>query len=226
MNTSEWYGALASVFWLGIQTSICPCPLATNVAAISYIGRRLKNRRETFWSGMLFALGQTATYLILSFLVLGLPHLAGDAITRFLTATFHVLVGPLMILIGMILSGVIEFSLPTANNEQAAKWVDRLGLWSALPLGILFALAFCPTTAAMFLTMLIVAAHANSLILFPVTFGLGLSLPVVFFAVLLALQVHWLGRAFHVLEKAERIARRVAGLLFIGLGLVLTMRLF
>ncbi len=226
MTPPEYYLALAGVFWLGIQTAICPCPLATNIAAISYIGRRVNRPRETLFSGALYAMGQVLTYLALSFLVLGLPlygeSVSGDQVTRFLTATFHFAVGPTMILIGMILANLIVFPLPGMKRGHTEKWVERFGLWSALPLGMFFTLAFCPTTAAMFLTMLVVSAKAGSVFFFPFVFSLGLSLPVVFLAVLLAFQVHWFGRAYHILEKSERFTRRAAGWIFIAIGVVLT----
>ena len=33
---------MAGALWLGVVTSISPCPLATNIAAISYIGRKVE----------------------------------------------------------------------------------------------------------------------------------------------------------------------------------------
>ena len=58
---------------MGIQTSISPCPLATNIAAISYIGRRVGNARQVFLAGLLYTLGRTLVYLTLGvILVAGL----------------------------------------------------------------------------------------------------------------------------------------------------------
>ncbi|MHC4500997.1 MAG: aromatic aminobenezylarsenical efflux permease ArsG family transporter, partial [Planctomycetota bacterium] len=34
-----------SAFWLGLMTSISPCPLATNIAAISFVSRRIGRTR-------------------------------------------------------------------------------------------------------------------------------------------------------------------------------------
>ena len=57
--------AVASAFWLGILTSISPCPLATNIAAISYVGRRVTSPRRIFLSGLLYTLGRSLVYVIL-----------------------------------------------------------------------------------------------------------------------------------------------------------------
>lgn len=61
--------AVASVLWLGILTSISPCPLATNIAAISFIGRQVGSPRRVFLSGFLYALGRTIAYLALGVLL-------------------------------------------------------------------------------------------------------------------------------------------------------------
>ncbi len=230
MNSSEWYWTLVGVFGLGLQTAICPCPLATNIAAMAYIGRRLKHVYGTFFSGLLYTLGQIIAYLALSFLVLGLPNLAGDQVARWLTATFHQLLGPVMVVIGMVLAGLIVFPFQkesdTNSSYHAQKWVDRLGLWSALPLGLFFALSLCPTTAAMFLAMLILATKADSMVIFPAVFALGQAIPVICFAALLAFQVRWLGRVCHSLEKVEWLTRPIVGVLFIILGLAVTLGLW
>ncbi len=226
----EWSLALAGVFWLGIQTALCPCPLATGLAAIAYIGRRVGHPRETLFSGILYALGQMLAYLALSLVVLGLPFYSGDQVSRFLSLTFHAMLGPVLVLIGMVLTGLVDVSRPLSGCEKTmpalGSCVERLGFWSAFPLGVFFALAFCPTTAAMYLAMLVLSAKAHSTFLFPLVYGLGLSLPVVFFAVLLTFQIRWFGRAYHFLETAEKFLRNAAGWLLIGIGLILTIPMF
>ena len=44
--------------WLGILTSISPCPLATNLTAISFIGRKVGRAGYVFSAGMLYMLGR------------------------------------------------------------------------------------------------------------------------------------------------------------------------
>ena len=55
----------ASAFWLGILTSISPCPLATNIAAISFVSRRVGTPRKVFLTGLLYTAGRTLAYLAL-----------------------------------------------------------------------------------------------------------------------------------------------------------------
>ena len=55
---SELALAVGSALWLGILTSISPCPLATNIAAVSFLGRRVDSPRMVFGGGLLYALGR------------------------------------------------------------------------------------------------------------------------------------------------------------------------
>jgi hypothetical protein len=57
---------VVTALWLGILTSMSPCPLATNIAAISYIGRTVASPGKVFLTGLLYSLGRMITYLSLS----------------------------------------------------------------------------------------------------------------------------------------------------------------
>ncbi|MDD5705493.1 MAG: sulfite exporter TauE/SafE family protein [Kiritimatiellae bacterium] len=59
----------ATALWLGILTSISPCPLATNVAAMGFIGRRTDSARGALWIGVLYTLGRALAYAVLGMLV-------------------------------------------------------------------------------------------------------------------------------------------------------------
>lgn len=59
----------AWALWLGILTSISPCPLATNIAAISFIGKRVGSTRHVLLSGLCYTLGRALTYLGIGVLV-------------------------------------------------------------------------------------------------------------------------------------------------------------
>ena len=47
-----------TAFLLGLLTAISPCPLATNIAAIGYIGRDIENRRRIFLNGVFYTVGR------------------------------------------------------------------------------------------------------------------------------------------------------------------------
>ena len=49
---------LLTAFLLGLLTALSPCPLATNIAAIGFIGKDIENRRQIFRNGLLYTLGR------------------------------------------------------------------------------------------------------------------------------------------------------------------------
>ncbi len=210
---------VASAFWLGLLTSISPCPLATNIAAISYIGRRVDSARQVFFTGLLYMLGRMFAYLGLA-LILVAAALSVSQVSLFLQHQMYVLLGPLLIIVGMFLLGLLSFSLPGAGGAQAAqRWADAAGMWGALLLGMVFALSFCPVSAALFFGGLLpLALKLESSVTVPSIYGLGTALPVMLFAVLIAFSAQTVGRAFQILTKVEWWTRTVTGVLFIVLG--------
>ena len=184
---TEYVVGIGSALWLGILTSISPCPLATNIAAISYIGRKVGNSRQVFLTGLLYTLGRTVAYLALAF-VLVASVLSVPQISMFLQKYMHLALGPILIIVGMFLLGLIELNLGGGGmSEGLQKRVDALGIWGALLLGIVFALTFCPTSAALFFGSLVpLSLKLNSSVTLPVVYGIGTALPVLIFAVILA----------------------------------------
>ncbi len=215
----------ASALWLGILTSISPCPLATNIAAISYIGRRVSSTRQVFVTGLLYTLGRTLSYLALA-IVLVATALSVPQISLFLQKYMHLLLGPILILVGMFLLGLIQFSTGGSGvSEKMQKRVDALGVWGALLLGVVFALSFCPTSAALFFGSLIpLSLSANSSVTLPVIYGIGTAVPVLVFAVLIAVSAQSVGKAFHVLSKIEWWARMITGGIFVLAGVYFALK--
>ncbi len=209
-----------SALWLGILTSISPCPLATNIAAISYIGRRVGNARYVFLTGLLYTLGRTLTYVALAF-VLVATVLSVPQVSMFLQQYMHLVIGPLLIIVGMFLIGLIELQLGGGGmGEGLQKRVDALGIWGSLLLGVVFALTFCPTSAALFFGSLVpLSLQLGSRVALPAIYGIGTALPVLVFAVLLATSAQSVGKAYNVLAKLEWWARMLTGGIFILIGI-------
>jgi cytochrome c-type biogenesis protein len=212
--------AIASALWLGILTSISPCPLATNIAAISFIARKVDRMRAVLLSGLLYALGRTVAYLVLGVLIMaGLT--ASSEITLFLQRYLVQALGPILILVGMLLLGLWRSTASVSlvgAGMQARAAQGGIG-WAAL-LGILFALSFCPVSAGLFFGVLIpLAASHQSLFVLPLLYGIGTALPVLVFALLIAFASQRLGSAFDRLTQIEAWVRRVTGLIFVLAGL-------
>jgi len=210
----------ASALWLGILTAISPCPMATNVAAISYIGKRLGSPRQVLLGGVLYTVGRTVAYVGLAVLILaGLQSI--PRVSTFLQEYMNKVLGPVLIVVGLFLLELIKFGGGGPGvGEKLGKKVEGWGLAGALALGVIFALSFCPISAALFFGSLIsLAVKYDSRILLPGVFGVGTALPVFAFAVIIGLGVGSLGAAFHKLQRFEWWARRVTGVVFILVGI-------
>ena len=59
-----------TAFILGILTAISPCPLATNITAIGFIGKDIENHHRIFINGLLYTLGRIITYTVLGFILI------------------------------------------------------------------------------------------------------------------------------------------------------------
>lgn len=214
------FGA-SSALWLGILTSISPCPLATNIAAISFIGKRLGSTRRVIWSGFLYTLGRVMAYL-----AVGVPVVAGllsiPGLAFFLQKYINKLLGPILIITGIVLLDLLRINLPawSSGGERIQRYVEKGGILGAFWLGLLFALSFCPISAALFFGSLIPLSlqHQSSVIL-PSFYGLGTGLPVMLFAMLIALSTQAVGKAFNILTRIELWARRITGGIFIIVGI-------
>ncbi len=218
--------AAGTALWLGILTSISPCPLATNIAAVSYVGRQVGSSRAILASGALYTAGRSLVYLALgAAAVWSLMSLV--TVSSFLQGTFQRLIGPLLILIGLLLLGLVKLDLGggVGFGEGLQRRVDRAGIWGAGLLGVLFALSFCPVSAGLFFGSLVpLAVDQGSPVALPALFGVGTALPVAAFALLAAAGAGWLGRALDRVQVFERWARRVTAVVFIVVGVYETLR--
>lgn len=217
---ADFFMAALTAVWLGILTSISPCPLATNIAAISFVSRNIENPRKVLGSGLLYILGRTLTYTGLGILLV-YSLLSAPALSHILQKYMHLALGPILILVGMVLLELISFNLPGfGGNERMQSRIDSLGALGALLLGILFALSFCPVSAALFFGSLLTIAVSNeSGVVLPLLYGVATGLPVAVFALLIAFGMQRLAGAFKALSGFEKWARRATGVIFICIGL-------
>ncbi|MCC7141543.1 MAG: sulfite exporter TauE/SafE family protein [Candidatus Eisenbacteria bacterium] len=222
---SEPLVALGTAAWLGILTSISPCPLAANIAAISFIGREVGRPRRVLAAGILYSLGRALTYVLVGMAIVT-SMLSIPSLSNFLQERANQLLGPLLVLIGCGIMGWIRLPFSTAGRGHALR--ERLasnGLTGAALLGALLALSFCPVSAGLFFGGLIpLATGTQSRLLLPAVFGLGTGLPAVVFAVLISLGARGLSRAFNLLSAVERVSRPITAGVFVlaGLYLILT----
>lgn len=219
----EYALAIGSAFWFGILTSISPCPLATNIAAISFVGRKIGSAPAVLAAGVLYACGRTIAYASLGILLAG-GLTAAPEVSHLLQKYMNLLMGPLLILVAMVLLKLL--TLPAISGGIGERlWirVERMGIAGAGLLGIIFALSFCPTSAVLFFgSLLPLAIKLNSGLLLPAIYGMATGLPVLFFAFLLAFGVNQFGRTYHRLAMFELWAQRITGIIFLLIGLYFT----
>lgn len=203
---------------LGLMTAISPCPLATNISAIGFISRDLKDNKRVFINGLVYTLGRAISYTSLALIIFfGASKMN---VSMLFQGWGEKLLGPVMILIGLFMLDVIKIKLPGISGLT-----DKIGekskgsYWSTLLLGMAFALAFCPYSGVLYFVMLIpmTVASASGLYL-PVLFAIATGLPVIIFAWLLAYAVGNVGKLYNRIKVFELWFRRVVSVIFIGVG--------
>jgi cytochrome c-type biogenesis protein len=213
--------AIGSALWLGLLTSISPCPLATNIAPISFIGKQVDRPSKVLLGGLLYTLGRTISYIAVA-LVVVTSLLSISTVAMFLQHNLNKALGPLLLVVGLLLLDVIRW--PWTGNgsaliEKIRTKASSMGLWGAAVLGLVFALTFCPVSGALFFGSLIpLAVKHESSILLPSIFGVGTALPVVVFSVIVAFAANKISTAFNALSVIERWMRRLTAAVFIVVG--------
>lgn len=216
--------AAGPAFVLGFLTSISPCLLATNVTAISFIARRIDRPRYIILSGAFYTLGQALGFVALAAVVVS-SLVSVPAVSHWLQKYMFRVLGPILIVVGMFLIELLTVSL---GNGRLKGWAQRFGrsggLWATALLGLLFAMSFCPTTAALFFGGLIPLAVAQeSKIFLPLAYSVGVSLPVVAIVLVIGFAANLLGRIMRRVSEVEWWLRRTAGAVFIAVGIYFTL---
>lgn len=208
-----------TAFLLGVLTSISPCPLATNIAAVAYLSQSLKTIKNTLANGAYYALGRTASYTLLAVLIY--YGLSSFQISKSVQEWGEKLLGPLLVFMGLAMLNVIKIKLPSGGerSEKIKLWLAGKGGMGAFLLGSLFALAFCPYSAVLFFGALIpLVLKTSGGLLLPPLFALGTGLPVIFFSFVTAFSAQKIGRAFQVTQKIEKIMRHAVATIFLLVG--------
>lgn len=216
--------AVGGAFWLGVLTSVSPCPMATNVAAIGYLARNSHSRALQLLAGLLYAVGRALAYTLVGALITwGL--LSAPVLSNFLQKHLGQLIGPILILVGMILLGLLPGLPSFGGSGKLGKKIADLGVVGSGLLGFLFALAFCPVSAALFFgSLLPLAIKQESTWLLPALFGIGSALPVLIFGILLTVARQTANKAFGRLQQFDRWLMPATGWLLVAVGLYLIIR--
>ncbi len=219
---------LIAAFFIGLMTALSPCPLATNITAIAYISKKIDNGKKTLLTGFVYTFGRMFTYVLLASLIVYIG-VNVQAISLFLQKYGERILGPLLIVIGLIMLNVIK--LPSlGSGERVNKLKEKLsekGYLGAFLLGVIFALAFCPFSAVLFFGMLIpLALSFSDGILIPSIFALATGLPVIVFSFVLTFSVSKLGKIMGEVQTFEKYMRYIIALVFVIVGIYYTWRIW
>jgi cytochrome c-type biogenesis protein len=213
-NTST---PIVSALVLGLLTAISPCPMATNITAIGFIGKDIENKNRVFYNGLVYTLGRSFSYTVLAVIIfLGANQFKISGIFQ---QYGEKIVGPLLLIIGVFMLGIIQLNFP-AFNRLSARLQNRqkFSYWNVFLLGVIFALAFCPYSGVLYFGMLIPLTVSTSGLHLPVVFAIATGIPVVIFAWLIAFAISGVGNLYKRIKSFEFWFRKVVAVLFIGTG--------
>jgi len=216
---------IASVIWLGILTSLSLRPLATNITATTYIGKQIDSKYATVFAAIAYTIGRTLSYMMISILIIsGLISIPG--VSNFLQNHMNQILGPVLLITGLFILDLIPIRLPNISyNVTLLRKLGNNGLIGAVLLGFLFALSFCPVSAALFFGGVVpMSLELRSRFFLPLLYGIGTAAPVIGFAVIIAYSTRIAGIFFNKLSMVERWLRRITGSLFILVGLYFSLK--
>ncbi len=222
---------ILTAFALGLMTAISPCPLATNISAIGFIGKDMQDRRKVFINGIIYTLGRAITYSVLGVILIVILR-QGSSIFKIQKAVStygEMFIGPLLIVIGLFMLDFIKIKTKGTNKLSAKAEAKASGgnHWGALLLGVVFALAFCPYSGVLYFGGLIPLSVSSATGYFlPFIFAIATGLPVIIFSWILAFSVSSVGAVYNKIKTFELWFRRVVAVLFIGVGVYYTIVAF
>jgi len=212
-----------SALLLGLITAISPCPLATNIAAIAYVNRKVKERRYAVITGALYTLGRMFSYSVIGVIII-VAGLEIPGVASFLQDFGEQALGPILIVVGviMLISDRILLSLGGGRLSAIGGKVADWGMVGGFLLGALFALAFCPYSAVLFFGLLIpLALKSTGGVALPAVYAIGTGLPVLVFGVLISAGVARVSTWLNAVTRVEKIIRVAVSIVFIGVGIYL-----
>ena len=217
-----WITALV----LGLLTAISPCPLATNITAIGFIGKDLEKRNRVFFNGLFYTLGRVISYTLIPLII----YFGADQfkLSGFFQRYGEKIIGPLLLLIGIFMLDIIRINFPglgrlseKMENKKSWRFID------AVLLGIVFALAFCPYSGVLYFGMLVpLTISSPSGFYLPVIFAIATGIPVIIFAWVLAYTVSGIGGLYNKITVFELWFRRVIAILLSIVGIYYIIRIY
>lgn len=211
-----------TAFLLGLLTALSPCPLATNIAAIGFIGKNIENKKQIFINGLLYTLGRVLSYTILGIMLIMILKKGSSmfGVQKTIGVWGELIIGPLLLIIGIFMLWGNKLNLPKFGFSGNPEGLAKKGSWGALLIGILFALAFCPTSGVFYFGMLIpMSATSAAGYLLPMIFAVATAIPVLAVAWILAFSVQQISSFYGTMQKVQKWMNIAVGVIFIIIGI-------
>ena len=209
---------IVSALVLGLLTAISPCPMATNITAIGFIGKDIGNKNRVFYNGLIYTLGRAFSYTALAFIL----FLGADQfrISGLFQQYGEKIIGPLLIIIGIVMLGILRLNFPAFTRlTERFQQRSKFNYWDVFLLGVIFALAFCPYSGVLYFGMLIPLTISSSGLHLPVVYAIATGIPVIIFAWLIAYTISGVGNLYKRIKAFEFWFRKVVAVVFIGIGI-------
>lgn len=211
-----------AAFLLGLLTALSPCPLATNIAAIGFIGKQIGSRKKIFLNGLLYTLGRVLAYTLLGVVLIVILKQGSGlfGVQNVIGKWGEWVLSPFLLLIGIFLLIGDRIKLPGFGFSGNADRLAGKGGYGALLIGILFALAFCPTSGVFYFGMLIpMSATTSGGYFLPAVYAVATALPVLAVAWILAFSAQKIGLFYGKIQVFQKWLNIVVGIVFILIGI-------
>ncbi len=208
-QTASWAG-IGIAFLAGFVFSFNPVSFASIPVMLAYVTKAHEERRALLMGGA-FVLGMVFTHVVLGVAA----ALGGEWVQGVMGRQWGILLGPILIIMGLMWSGAVNIRLPWFG----VKGRKVTGIWGAFLLGIPFSVAVCPFCTPALLVTLTASAAIGSVsfgfaLLF--AFALGRSIPII----LGAWSMGWL-ESLQILSRYQKWFEVTAGIVLVIAGLYL-----
>ena len=202
------FAAAGVSFLAGLLFSFNPVAIAAIPVSLAYVTRARETRQAVLF-GWMFILGLIVTHVLLGWVA----GLGGRWVETLLGRYWGLVLGPVLILLGLLWPGWVRLPLPAASFRAKRA----TGMWGAFALGIPFSVAICPVcTPALVVLLGVIAGIGSPLlgVLLLLAFALGRSIPIA----LGAWTIGWLEN-LQPLARYQRAFDIVGGIVLISVGL-------
>ncbi|MGN0233587.1 MAG: aromatic aminobenezylarsenical efflux permease ArsG family transporter [Bacteroidaceae bacterium] len=213
---------IVTAFLLGMLTAVSPCPMATNITAIGYIGRQLESKRGAFFCGLLYTAGRILAYTLMGAILIYLIRSGSDmfSIQQQVSLWGETLLPPALVIIGLFMLFGNRIPVPKINISMMGSPATCNGCAGGFLLGIFFSMAFCPTSGLLYFGMLIpMSASETGGYLLPVVYAFATGLPTMLVAWVLAFSMSSIGKVYGRIQIFQKWFNIVVATLFILVGI-------